>query len=238
MPIEFIDSDNSKTIQDEKVMEVLTKLKHGYPAVYLVGYDTIRGLKIYLNEDVLIPRTETIEFLYDYLKNNFDLNNKTVLDLCTGSGVIALSVKNLYPEAKVTASDISIKALNLAMKSSLENKKEITFIQSDFLKDISASFDIIISNPPYIEEDSQDVDAPFEPELALFSGKDGCDSYRSIFKELENHLHKEGYAFFELEATNAKKVQDLFLSMYPKGYKTKLIQDMEKKDRYLEIYRE
>lgn len=224
-------------ISAEKATAILHKLKEGYPAVYLSGFDIIRGNKIYLNENVLIPRTETIEFLYDYVKNNQDWNQKKILDLCTGSGFIAISLKSLFPNADIYASDISEEALSLAEKSAKENKKEIRFIKSDFLNDINDTYDVIVSNPPYIEEDSKDVDAPFEPDLALYSGKDGCDSYRSIFPLLKSHLTNHGLAFFELESTNAEKVMSLLNQLTDDSFNTEILYDMEKKPRYLKAER-
>lgn len=224
-------------IDDSDGKEIIQKLKDGYPAVYLSGYDIIRNNKIYLNENVLIPRTETIEFLYDHIKNNYDFNNKKILDLCTGSGFIAIALKSLFPEAKIDASDISSEALTLAEKSAEENKKDIHFIHSDFLDDIDSVYDVIVSNPPYIEEDSDEVDAPFEPSLALYSGKDGCDSYRKIFASLSSHLSSDGIAFFELEAKNAWKIKTLLEDITAGEYVTELIMDMENKPRYLKARR-
>lgn len=214
-------------------MDIINKLKSGYPAVYLAGYDIIRDNKIYLNENVLIPRTETIGFIYGYIKDNYDFSNKDILDLCTGSGFIAIALKSLFPSANLTATDISTRALELAKKSAKENNKDIEFIKSDFLKNINKSFDILVSNPPYIEENSSDVDAPFEPSLALYSGIDGCDSYREIFKELPNHLNNNGLAFFELEASNAYKVEGLLHTIQKDIFETEIIKDMENKPRYL-----
>ena len=224
-------------IDDSDGKEIIQKLKDGYPAVYLSGYDIIRNNKIYLNENVLIPRTETIEFLYDHIKNNYDFSNKKILDLCTGSGFIAIALKSLFPEAVIEASDISSEALALAEKSAEENKKDIHFIHSDFLDDIDSVYDVIVSNPPYIEEDSDEVDAPFEPSLALYSGKDGCDSYRKIFASLSSHLSADGIAFFELEAKNARKVRALLEDITDGEYITELIMDMENKPRYLKARR-
>ncbi|MFA6829101.1 MAG: peptide chain release factor N(5)-glutamine methyltransferase [Bacilli bacterium] len=223
------------SINEEDFKYVLERLQSGYPAVYLSGYDIIRENKVFLTEDVLIPRTETIAFIYGYLKGYYEFNNHKVLDLCTGSGFIAMAIKSIYPDSQVTASDISDKALDLAKKSAKFNNLDISFLKSDFLSDINDTFDVIISNPPYIEEDSIDTEAPFEPELALYSGKDGCDSYRKIFSLLDKKLNKDGAAFFELEASNALKVKDIFLSIYPQGYEITLIKDMENKNRYLEV---
>lgn len=221
-------------ISKENLNALLLKLKTGYPVAYLVGYTDILSLHLFLNEDTLIPRIETEDFIYSYLKFNYDFNHKKILDLCTGSGFIALAIKKIYKEANVYASDISAGALKIAKRNADYNHCNITFLESDFLKNIPDKFDVIISNPPYIEEDSKEVDAPFEPPLALFSGKDGLDSYRSIFKDLDSHLNENGISFFEMESTNVKNTIDLLKSIQP-NFKFKVMQDLYGRERYLEI---
>ncbi len=213
---------------------ILKKLMDGYPAYYLAGYIDILSLHIFLNEDTLIPRTETEDFIYTYLSSHHDLSGKKVLDLCTGSGFIALAIKKLYPESIVDASDISENALKAAQESADYNQLKIHFIKSDFFNDIQNVYDIIICNPPYIEEGSKDVDAPFEHELALYSGKDGLDSYRSIFKELKKHLTKNGTAYFEMESTNVKNTISLLKKLIPEA-DYEVIEDCYQRQRYLKV---
>lgn len=229
---------NKDNISKDKANEIINKLKSGYPSCYIAGYDIIRENKIFLNENVLIPRTETISFIYGYIKDNYNFSNLNILDLCTGSGFIAIALKSLFESSNITASDISQEALNLAIKSAEYNNKEIKFIKSDFLKNIDEKFDVIISNPPYIEENSKDVDAPYEPSLALYSGKDGCDSYREIFKDLDSHLNDDGISFFELEASNALKVEELLHKIQENEFKTEIIYDMENKPRFLKAIKQ
>lgn len=214
--------------------DLLSKLKNGYPVNYLIGYIDILGMRFFLNEDTLIPRIETEDFIYNYLRQNYDLNGLKILDLCTGSGFIAILIKRYFKEATVFASDIVSNALTIAKKNSEYNKTDISFIKSDFLNDIDMKFDVIISNPPYIEEDNEDVNAPFEPHIALFSGKDGLDSYRKIFKLLDSRLTKKGSAFFEIESTNANKVINLFKSIND-NYSIEIIKDLYQRDRYIKF---
>lgn len=211
--------------------DLLNKLKQGYPANYLAGYIDILHLHILLNESTLIPRNETEQFVY-YLVNNYDLNNKKILDLCTGSGFIAIAIKHYFKDSIVTASDISNSALEIAKKSAEINNTTISFIQSDYFKSIDDTFDYIISNPPYIEEDNKEVNAPFEPKIALFSGKDGLDSYREIFKNLKSHLSKNGEAFFEMESTNSTNTIKLFTTIC-KEFNYTIWKDDYNRDRYL-----
>ncbi len=230
MPFDYIGIHGDEEARD--ALKVLSLLKEGYPSNYLAGYIDILSLHILLDESTLIPRNETADFIYNYLYP-LDLNRKRILDLCTGSGFIAMALKKRFPMAEIYASDISSQALSIAEKSSVINDTPIRFIHSDFLKDIEDTFDIIVSNPPYIEEDSKDVSAPFEPALALFSGKDGLDSYRSIFKDLSSHLNPYGSAFFELQSTNSKNTKSLFDSIYKDKYSSEIWKDSYGRDRYL-----
>lgn len=213
---------------------ILKKLKAGYPAYYLAGYIDILSLHIFLNEDTLIPRTETEDFIYTYLKNNLDLNGKKILDLCTGSGFIAMACKKIYPGSIVDASDICENALSAAKRSAEYNSLDIRFIKSDFLEDIHDTYDVILCNPPYIEEGNDDVDAPFEPDLALYSGKDGLDSYRHIFRELKEHLNPNGISFFEMESTNVKNTVSVLMELCPDA-SYEVIEDCYQRQRYLKV---
>lgn len=233
----FNSSYNETFIKDidldsNKVEYVFNMLEKKYPPSYLAGFVYIRGVKIFVNENVLIPRTETIEFIYNEIKNNYNLNNKKVLDLCTGSGVISILLKILFPNAIIDASDISFKALNIAKKSIEHNNLDINLIQSDYFSNIKKKYDYIISNPPYIEENSYEVSAPFEPKIALYSGKDGLNSYKNIFSSLNEHLTDDGVAFFEIETSNYPNLLTLINNQIP-SYKVKTYKDLEHKERYL-----
>lgn len=217
---------------DVRAKDILNKIALGYPANYLAGYRDVQHRRLFLNEDTLIPRNETIWFVFDYLKNNYSFNGRKVLDIGTGSGLIALGIKKSFPDADVLASDISSKALEEAKKSSEFNGIKVDLINSDFFSEIKGCFDIIISNPPYIEEDSKDVDAKYEPSLALYSGKDGCDSYRKIFSDLDSHLTPGGLSFFELESTNVKRILDIADEKLP-SYMKEVIADQYQRPRYL-----
>lgn len=227
---------SDEEIDSSLALSYLDKLLSGYPVAYLTKGVTVRNIRIKTDENVLIPRTETIEFIFDRIKNNFDFNNKKVLDLCTGSGLIALSIKKLFKSADITASDISEEALKIAEENSENNGLPIRFVKSDFLRDIDETFDVILCNPPYVKSDDESVDAPFEPALALFAGADGLDAYRQIFPELRKHLNKNGMAFFEIEATNTKPTLDLIDKLISEEKKIHVWQDMNLRDRYIEIY--
>lgn len=226
---------DEREVPAEEVQNVLSRLLEGYPAAYLVGRIEILGIELFLNEDVLIPRTETEDFLRAEIFRKKDLSGKKVLDLCTGSGFIALSVKKRYPLAEVLGTDISEKALSLARRSMERNKLDMEFRKSDYLEEVEGLFDLVLCNPPYIPQGKR-TQAPFEPELALFSGADGMDSYRKIFPRLEGHLSPSGEAYFELEATRADAVLLLSQQLLP-GLEREIFLDMEGKKRYLHLFR-
>ena len=223
-----IDTDE---IDDGEAFSALERLKKGEPAAYINGFVISGGVKIYLNSSTLIPRIETEEFVFETLYKE-NLENKKILDLCTGSGFIALLLKKQFPNADIYASDISEECLKTAQKSAKENSLDITFIRSDYLKDVEGKFDVIVSNPPYIGED-ETVDAPYEPESALYAGKDGLDSYKEIFMDLRNRLNENSKAYFEL-GQNAAKVCSLAKEAFPSA-SISFIKDLENKDRYLAI---
>lgn len=222
--------------KEEEIESLIKKLADGYPVCYLVGYCDILSMRIHLNSDTLIPRIETADFLYSYLRENYFFHQKKMLDLCTGSGFIALALKKYYPDCIVVGSDISDGALAMARKNAENLSMDISFMKSDFLKDIHEKYDVIVSNPPYIEENNPDVDAPYEPALALYSGKDGLDSYRSIFASLDEHLSKDGIAFFEMESTNVDKTVELLENILP-SFQSEVILDLYGKRRFLKVWR-
>lgn len=212
---------------------IIEKLKHGYPPSYIAGYIDLLNLHILLNENVLIPRMETAYFIHDYIYEKCNLNNLKVLDLCTGSGFISLAIKNKFKDADVYASDISQNCIDIAKQNAKLNNLDITFIQSDYLKDIDDRFDCIISNPPYIKENDTTCKALFEPDIALYSGIDGLNSYREIFKDLLKHLTRGGQAYFEIEETQAENVIKLIKSVLKDQVTCKIYKDPYGKDRYL-----
>ena len=157
---------------------------------------------------------------------------KTVLDLCTGSGAIAVAVKK-ESDAKVTASDISANALALAKENAKLNDADIDFINSDMFAEIDGKFDVILSNPPYIEKSEikslQKEVKDFEPVLALDGGEDGLDYYRIIAKESKNHLNAKGVLIVEIGYNQAEKVKEMLTDF---SY-VEIIKDYEGMDRII-----
>lgn len=174
----------------KNIEEDIKLLKQGYPIQYLIGYIDFYGYKINVNKNVLIPRYETellVEKTIKYIKEMFD--KPYILDLCTGSGAIAIALKKQI-NSKIDASDISAKALETAKSNALENNVEINFYKKDLLIDNNNKYDVIISNPPYVsyEEEIMQTVLNYEPHIALFAKNDGLEFYNKILKQSKNNL--------------------------------------------------
>lgn len=208
-------------MQENELINCINKITEGYPLQYITNQQYFMGLSFYVDENVLIPQPDT-EILVETviknitelgIKNKFDLGNMKVLDLCTGSGEIAISIKKYLPEVQVFASDISKNALKIAQKNANNNKVKINFIESNMFENISETFDVITSNPPYIKTEeirklSKQVQN--EPKLALDGGKDGLDFYKIIAKEGPKHLNKNGVILMEIGYDQGQAVTNLF----------------------------
>jgi release factor glutamine methyltransferase len=175
------------------------------PLQYIIGKEKFLGLDFVVNEKVFIPRPETEILVYAVL----DVINATyngrcaILDLCTGSGNIAISLTKNATNCKIFASDVSEDALEIAKKNARLNgvSESISFIKSDLFCGIEGKFDIIVSNPPYIarhEFETLQKEVLKEPRIALDGGKDGLDFYRTIFRKAPQYLKKGGYCMMEI----------------------------------------
>lgn len=189
-------------IDETKYLEYKDLIKFrgsNIPLQYIIGYEEFMGLKIKVNKNVLIPRQETeilVEMILKICKG------KTVLDLCTGSGCIIISIAKYGNILKAVASDISKAALEIAKENAINNNVNIDFIESDLFDNINEKFDIIVSNPPYIP--TEDINSLMkevknhEPRLALDGSDDGLEFYRQIVSNIENYLNKGGHIYFEI----------------------------------------
>lgn len=218
-----------------KIKSLINKRIKNTPIAYLTGEKEFYGLKFYINKNVLIPRPET-ELLINVMLQ-FDLDNKDILDIGTGSGNIGITIRHIRKKARVTCSDISLKALKAAKKNSynLLGDGSIRFIQSDIFASIPFTYDFIISNPPYIlteelnELDSQIID--YEPLIALDGGADGMQYYNRIIKDCRNYLNKGGYLLLEISPSVKNEIL-LLLKKY--GLQMiKIIKDYNKLDRII-----
>jgi release factor glutamine methyltransferase len=161
-------------VNEQNLLLALQKLKKGTPWQYILGYTFFKGLKLKVNNDVLIPRPETEELVEWIINENKEITPVKILDIGTGSGAIAIALAKAFPEAQIFAMDISPEALKIAKENAKENKVNIHFFEQNILeiKKLDINFDIMVSNPPYVREQEKKwmkknvLD--FEPSLALF----------------------------------------------------------------------
>jgi len=208
----LITHDNSEITeeQEQKYHKYIEQIIQGKPIQYIIGKQEFMGIEFMVNENVLIPQPDTeilVEKTIEILKT---YSESKVLDLCTGSGAIAISIKKHITKANVFASDISKKALKIAKINDKDNK--INFIHSDLFEGIKDTFDIIVSNPPYIitkEIKTLSKEVQSEPHLALDGGEDGLCFYRKIIEQAHNYLNENGYLCLEIGEDQKEQVVNL-----------------------------
>ena len=219
--------DNEELSQEvlDNFYAKLNRLKDEEPIQYILNKQEFMGFEFYVDENVLIPQPDTeilVEEVVDISKKiNNNSNELRVLDMCTGSGAIAISLSKLIENASVSASDISDGALNVAKENAIKNSVNIEFYKSDLFNDISKNvkFDIIVSNPPYIQTEvikglSKEVQS--EPFIALDGGEDGLVFYREIIKNAKDYIVEDGYLALEIGYDQKESVTNL---LRENGYK-------------------
>lgn len=190
---------------EEDILEKFSEMLADYivdeiPIEYILGYTYFYGNKIKVNNNVLIPRDETEELVEKALE--YIGSGDKVLDLCTGSGAIAISLKKERVDCEMTASDISFKALEVAKDNAKENGCNIEFVEGDLLYPFiigNRKFDVIVCNPPYVSNDFEINNiVKHEPSLALFADNNGLENYEIIIKNLTKVLNEKGVILFEI----------------------------------------
>lgn len=180
----------------------IEKLTKGVPLQHITHRQEFMKMDFFVDENVLIPRPDTEILVEEVIKIAQKYNSPRILDLCTGSGAIAISLKKFVPNADITAVDISEKALEIAQKNAKKLETKINFLKSDLFDKLdNKKFDIIVSNPPYIMKDeikklSEEVQK--EPKIALDGGEDGLDFYRIITEQAINYLKTGSFLCFEI----------------------------------------
>ena len=255
----------NKSVDEQDVnayLQYLNEVKEGYPVQYITHNQAFMGLDFYVDENVLIPQPDTEILVEEAIRvineknTNIakDINKRekvidaqeinqeeyNVLDLCTGSGAIAVALAYYTKELeiKIYASDISKKALEIAKKNAIMNKVDITTMHSNMFENIQElKFDVIVSNPPYIEKNvisTLSKEVQNEPHIALDGGIDGLDYYRIISKEGYKYVKQGGYILVEIGYNQKESVIDIFKSE-GKYADIKCIQDLNGKDRVIEV---
>jgi len=227
-----------KYLKKEELEEGLEKLKTGYPAQYIVGDVNFYGYQILVNENVLIPRFETellVEKTINYIKQK-KIKNLKILDIGTGSGAIAIALKKAFPDSFVTAVDISNEALNVARKNAEINGVSINFVESDVFSNVFDKYNVIISNPPYIDygETIDEKVRKYEPNLALFAEDEGLYFYKKILSEVQNYIESDAMICFEIGETQGKKIAKISENFLPNS-EYRVEKDYPGKDRFVFI---
>ena len=190
--------------EEKRYFNAILKVKKGVPLEHITHQKEFMKLNFFVNENVLIPRQDTEILVEEVIKIAKKTNGKKILDLCTGSGAIAVSLAKYLPQSEITAIDISDKALKIAKKNAINNQVEnkITFISSDMFTNLNyEKFDIIVSNPPYIKRnviESLSEEVKKEPFIALDGGEDGLYFYKKIIREAYQYLKYKGYLCLEI----------------------------------------
>jgi release factor glutamine methyltransferase len=229
--------------QIEKINQFLPRLLNHGPIQYILNECWFLGLKFYVDKNVLIPRPETEE-LGDWVIRNikFPFKELKILDIGTGSGCIPVSLKRKLRKAEVWACDVSNDALTVAKRNADNLQADINFIQLDFLNEQERnklpSFDIIVSNPPYIpqkdKETMQQNVLAHEPHTALFvSDNNPLVFYAAITDFATQHLNKDGSIYCEIHENLGKEVSEIFLQ---NNFEVEIKKDMQGKDRMIKAF--
>lgn len=213
-------------LQEKKYFKVIEKLIKGIPLQHITHQQEFMKMNFYVNEDVLIPRADTEVLVEEVIQIAKKINAKRILDLCTGSGAIAISLAKYIENSQLTATDISQEALNIAEKNAENNnvEKQIAFLPSDLFEELPREkYDIIVSNPPYIKREvikRLEKEVQREPLMALDGGWDGLDFYRKIIHQADEFLKYGGYLCLEIGYDQKMDIMEL----------------IEKEERYTNIY--
>lgn len=217
-------------------ISTLERRTSGEPYAYIVGEKEFMKLKFKVNKYTLIPREDTeilVQKAIDVAEHCVLHNtNYKILDMCTGSGCIAISVAKYIPDVMVDAVDISEEALIIAKENANINEAKVNFIHSDLFENVKEKYDLIVSNPPYIISDEISKlqnEVQKEPRIALDGGNDGLEFYRKISKESRNYLEDDGKILFEIGFNQGQAVLEI---LKKDGFKNiEIMKDLSGHDR-------
>lgn len=226
----------------DNLKEVIAKIDEGYPIAYLIGDVSFYGYPFKVNENVLIPRFETETLIEKTIKliKSLNLENSNLIDLGTGSGVIAITLKKEIPSLNITAIDKSKEALKVAIENSKLNNVNVDFQNQDiFNYELPENIGIVISNPPYIEEDSNyNQNVLYEPKEAIFvSNTNPLIYYEQILKMAKEKITKKHLIAFEIDEDHKEDMHKLCKNYFPSD-NIVIETDLAGKTRYAFIYSE
>lgn len=217
----------------------IKKFNEGMPMQHIIGHDWFYNRQFKVTNDTLIPRPETEEWLDRVLKL-LPETSLDVLDIGTGTGVLAITEKLERPSDSVTATDLSKEALLVASQNAKDLKADVAFKQGDlFAPVMNEKFDLILSNPPYIGLDELNVMdqsvIDHEPRLALFAEEEGYSIYNRLADTIENHLNPKAQVFLEIGYTQGERVSERFKKALPQA-RVEIWQDFNGLDRIVAIF--
>ena len=221
----------------------IRRMEQGEPLGHVLGFEWFYGYRFKVNPDVLIPRPETEELVANILAaydECFDGQDVDVIDVGTGSGAIAISLRKEEAHLQVTASDISEQAVAVARKNAADNAADVTFLTGDMLEpfiEAGIRCDILVSNPPYIpvHEQMEHSVVDFEPHVALFGGEDGLKFYREIFANAHRVIKEKAILAFEMGYDQGERLWALAKEHFPDA-RVEIIKDLSGKNRMLFVY--
>jgi release factor glutamine methyltransferase len=226
--------------QISKFKEYIFRRSEGEPVSYIIGFAGFMGLEFKVNNSVLIPRPETEVLVEKVLEFASTRDKMSVLDLCTGSGCIAVALAKLGKFDHITASDISESAIKIAKENAeIHNSAiDINFVKSDIFDGISGDiFDIIVSNPPYVSDEEYGVlksELKYEPKDALTAKNNGLFFYKEISDKARKYLKRDGVIFLELNANKVHEIRSVFLENH-KYKNIKVVKDYAGLSRVLKV---
>ena len=228
----YMHIDEEMTDEQMKEFEVLIKKRaERVPLQYITGEQEFMGYKFHVNSHVLIPRQDTETLVEEALK--VIEPGMKVLDMCTGSGCIIISILKSISDVRGVGCDISKQALIVAKENAKLNEVNVEFERSDLFENINEKFDVIVSNPPYIRSEVIPTLMPevaqFEPISALDGCEDGLEFYRRIIKESKNYLKEDGRILFEIGNDQGEDVSNML--KYAGYYNVRVIKDLARNDR-------
>ncbi len=230
-----IDWELLSTKYPNKLHRIVKKINNGYPIQYLIGDVNFFGHKIIVNKNVFIPRVET-ELLVEKTINKIKtlkLENKKIVDICSGSGCIAITLsKELNKD--IDAFELSKKAIKVAIKSNKINNANVKFYNKDILKEKQIDYDVIVCNPPYVPINSAvDIQTKYEPQQALFPKKDEIQFYKHILSIVKKDIL---LIAFEIAHHQGKDIVNIIKKELP-NHKYSIEKDYTKRERFIFVYK-